>query len=161
MLYCPDFKKLEKAKQAFIVFGMFDALTFDELGLPVVTSTSGKDTFDPAWLNDYRIPFWVIRDDKEEAMQSRLLAGLDWRGRPLRIKYPGRIKDPNDFLKAGRQTELLDQLPDEPAARIERCGEKAPASKRCGPDCTCTKPMGHFSQHMAACGVRWKLKVRK
>jgi len=76
LLYCPDLEKLAQAKQAFIVFGMFDALTFAELGLPVVTTTGGKDSFDPAWLNNYRIPFWIIRDDKEEAIQAKLLAGL-------------------------------------------------------------------------------------
>ena len=161
LLYCPDLEKLAQAKQAFIVFGMFDALTFAELGLPVVTTTGGKDSFDPAWLNGYRIPFWIIRDDKEEAIQAKLLAGLDWRGRPLHLTYPLGAKDPNDFLRLGKQRDLLAQLPPDATSRIGLCGERTPASKRCGPDCVCTKPLGHFSDHMAQCGVKWKVRVRK
>jgi hypothetical protein len=77
--------------------------------LPVVTPTHGH-VFEPSWLTDYRKPIYIIPDKGEERSVLRRLGDFGWRGRMVRLQYPEGMKDANDFLKAGREDELLAQL---------------------------------------------------
>lgn len=108
-MFVPDWHLLGKEDYIIVVFGILDALTLNKYRMPVISPTHGH-IFDPSWLNDYRKPIFVIPDKGEEKAGLRLTANLGWRGRMLRLDWPEGMKDANDFLKAGRQDELIAQL---------------------------------------------------
>lgn len=108
-MYVPDWRLLETRDYIIIVFGILDALTLNKFRYPVLSPTHGH-TFDPAWLDSYRKPIYVVPDRGEEKSGLRLTMDLGWRGRMLRLNFPPGMKDANDFLRAGRQDELRAQL---------------------------------------------------
>ncbi len=108
-MYVPDWHLLDKGDYIIMVFGIMDALTLNKFRYPVVTPTHGH-TFDPNWLNAYRKPIYVIPDRGEEKAALKLVSGMGWRGKMVRLEYPTGMKDANDFLKEGREKELLAQL---------------------------------------------------
>jgi DNA primase len=108
-MYVPDWHLLDKGDYIIMVFGIMDALTLNKFRYPVVTPTHGH-TFDPNWLNAYRKPIYVIPDRGEERAALKLVSGMGWRGKMVRLEYPTGMKDANDFLKGGREKELLAQL---------------------------------------------------
>lgn len=111
MLYCPDWSILKRRKKLAIVYGMFDALALSELGFAVVTTTSGKDSFNPEWLDFWRKPIVIIPDKGEELTAKKLAGQLDWRGSVYMIKYKNNLKDPADYMKETRcREDLLKEL---------------------------------------------------
>jgi hypothetical protein len=108
-MYVPDWHLLNKGDYIVIVFGILDALTLNKFRYPVISPTHGH-IFDPNWLNEYRKPIFVIPDKGEEKAGLRLTAELGWRGKMIRLDWPDGLKDANDFLKDGRQNELLAEL---------------------------------------------------
>lgn len=108
-MYVPDWRLLEKGDYIIVVFGIMDALTLNKFRYPVVTPTHGH-VFDPAWLSQFRKPIYVIPDLGEERKALKLVSNLGWRGKMARLDYPEGSKDANDFLKGGREKELLAQL---------------------------------------------------
>ena len=108
-LYVPDWHLLSKCDYILVVFGIVDALTLNKFRLPVVTPTHGH-VFHADWLADYRKPVFVIPDKGEEKKVLGMIGDFGWRGRMVRLDWPEGMKDANDFLKAGRQNELLAQL---------------------------------------------------
>jgi len=83
-----------------VVFGLIDALVVSRLRYPVVTATSGKDSFEPRWLNDWIGRICVIPDKGEEDSAIRLASRLGWRGEVLYLKYDKEVSDPADYAKA-------------------------------------------------------------
>lgn len=108
--YVPNWKRLSRANSIAVVFGIFDAIALDKLGFPVVSPLAGKNSMDPAWLNEYRVPIVVVPDKGEEADAFKLAAKFGWRGRVVRLPYPPGCKDPADYLAAGKDEQLLKQL---------------------------------------------------
>lgn len=108
-LYVPDWHQLAKCDYIIVVFGIMDALTLNKFRLPVVTPTHGHN-FQAEWLADYRKPIYIIPDKGEERAVLRKIGDFGWRGRMVRLDWPEGMKDANDFLKAGKQDELLNQL---------------------------------------------------
>lgn len=108
-MYVPDWHLLSKGDYIVLVFGIMDALTLNKFRYPVVTPTHGY-TFHAEWLSDYRKPIYVIPDKGEERSALKLMGDLGWRGKMVTLDYPTGIKDANDFLKEGRERELLAQL---------------------------------------------------
>jgi hypothetical protein len=108
-MFVPDWHLLDKCDYILIVFGILDALTLNKFRMPVVSPTHGH-LFDPNWLNPYRKPIYVMPDKGEERKALQLTANLGWRGQMVRLDWPLGMKDSNDFLKSGRQDELLSQL---------------------------------------------------
>lgn len=106
MPFFPDRQLVQARDELFIVFGIFDALVLAELGYPVVTTTGGKNTFDPAWLEDYRRHIVIVPDEDEEEAAYKVARRLGWRGQVLFIDYPEDCKDPADFVLAEREDEL-------------------------------------------------------
>jgi hypothetical protein len=106
--YTPNWRRLATASVIFVVFGMLDTLTFELLGYPVLTTTAGKDSFDPAWLEAYRKPVYFLEDagETDSATKRTLHYGLGWRYHHLSFEYPRGSKDPNDLLMHG-QTDRL------------------------------------------------------
>ena len=108
-MFVPDWQLLSKSDHIVVVFGILDALTLNKFRIPVVTPTHGH-IFDPSWLAAYRKPVFVIPDKGEEKAGLRLTSSLGWRGKMIRLDWPDGMKDTNDFLRAGRQDELLSQF---------------------------------------------------
>lgn len=108
--YIPDHRLVQQSEYLVVVYGMLDALTLDKLRLPVVTSTAGADTFKAEWLDEYRRPIYVVPDAGEEKTALRLAQALGIRGRVIYLDYPKGLKDTNDFLRTGKEKELLAQL---------------------------------------------------
>jgi hypothetical protein len=110
LMYCPDWRLLRTAKAVAVVFGMFDALALSDLRFAVVTSTSGKDSFKPEWLDSVRKPIYVIPDKGEETSAITLAGKLGWRGHVLKLEYPDDIKDPDGYLENNKRDQLIAQI---------------------------------------------------
>ena len=113
LMYAPDWALLrDVSKPLAVVFGLIDALVVSRLRYPVVTATSGKDSFEPRWLNDWIGRIYVIPDRGEEDSAIKLAGRLGWRGEVLYLDYNADTKDPADYAKAdvNRLKELNAQL---------------------------------------------------
>lgn len=110
-LYVPNWPLFLKASHVFIVYGIFDALSLTELGIPACTSTLGKH-FNPLWLEKYRTKkFSVIPDRGEEEEAHLLMRSLGWRAcRTIQLDYPEGCKDVNDLVVHNCSQYLLSQL---------------------------------------------------
>lgn len=106
LMYCPDWQLYHKSKRLAIVFGMFDALALSDLRFPVVTTTSGKDSFKPEWLDDYRRPIVIFPDEGEYSSAMVLAGKLGWRASVYKMDYPEGVKDPCGYLETDRRSEL-------------------------------------------------------
>ena len=84
----------------YLVFGMFDALTLFQYGLPVMTTTRGI-VRNPISLSHIRKRIIVIPDKGEEKTAAKLVSRLDWRGKLLLLDYPIGVKDINDLHVSG------------------------------------------------------------
>ena len=101
MMYVPDWSTLNKP-YLLLPFGLFDAITLYLAGFPAVTSTSGKDSFRPEWLDWWSGFILIIPDLLEEPEAHKLASKLGWRGRVVELDYPDNCKDPNDLWKIDR-----------------------------------------------------------
>lgn len=110
-LYVPNWPLFLKSQNIYIVYGIFDALSLSQLGIPVCTSTLGKH-FNVSWLDTYRAKkFSVLPDRGEEQEARQLLHNLGWRAqRLIQLDYPLNCKDPNDLIVQGYEHYLLSQL---------------------------------------------------
>jgi len=106
LLYVPDWNKVSQADFLIVVFGMVDALALCEIGLPVCTATSGKDSMRAEMLEQFRKKIIVIPDKGEDDTAKKLVNSLGWRGKLKVIDYPLDTKDPADLVQRGL-TELL------------------------------------------------------
>ena len=110
--FVPDWRLVEKSDRVFVVFGMFDALGFAALRLPVLSPTAGKDSYLrilPALL-ELNKPTYIVPDLGEEIAAYRLVASLGWRGEVIKINYPDGVKDPSGMIETGRVKTLLSRL---------------------------------------------------
>jgi hypothetical protein len=110
--FCPDWNLVERNDYLYVVYGAIDALVLADLRLPVMTSSAGKDSFRPEWLDDQRKEIIIIPDKPlNEVESAKTLAGkLGWRGRVRVLDYPEGLKDCADYYKAGRKEELQSLL---------------------------------------------------
>lgn len=108
--YVPDWRLLDKNNYVTVVYGIMDALTMNKLRYPVMTSTHGADTFKAEWLDGYNKPIYIIPDKGEEKTALKLSSQLSWRGHVVYLDYPKEMKDVNDFLRSGKEKELIVQL---------------------------------------------------
>ncbi len=109
MSYSPDWRLLRSSPSMVIVFGMMDALVMSSLSVPVMTTTGGSKSFDPAWLDDWRKPVVIIPDKEgDDKAASDLAAALGWRATILRLPYDDDVSDPADYAKenVNRKQEL-------------------------------------------------------
>lgn len=110
LLYVPDWKILERQTTLAVVFGLFDALALSDLRHAVCTSTGGKDSFNPEWLDFWRGPITVIPDKGEEEDANELVSKLDWRGKVWFPPYGDDEKDMADYLAHGKRDDLAKLL---------------------------------------------------
>lgn len=109
-MFVPDWRILLRAKKIFVVYGILDALVLAGLRLPVVTTTAGQEHFYPEWLEEFRVPIYILPDKGEESAAHELASHMGWRGRVARLEYPDGIKDPAGFAEVGRTEELVGQI---------------------------------------------------
>ena len=107
LLYVPDWKLLEKHRYILLTFGILDAVSLYTIGLPAMSTLSGK-RLDPAVLDNFRTRIYIIPDEGEEHAGQLLASALGWRGVLPKINYPEGCKDPNDVLVNHR--ELLVEM---------------------------------------------------
>jgi len=110
MVYVPDHALVERNDYIVVVYGMFDALSLCELGIPSCTPTSGKDSLHAEDLDTYRKRVIIIPDKGEESTAIKLRDSLGWRGTMLDLPYPDGCKDPNDLLVKGYGEWLKDEI---------------------------------------------------
>lgn len=110
MLYIPNWTLWRKSDKAFITFGILDAITLSSLGYAAASPTAGQDSTDPNWLDKVRKNIYVVPDRGETEAGIALARKLGFRGRVIVLPYTRNIKDPNDFLKAGREQDLIQAI---------------------------------------------------
>lgn len=110
MPYVPDWRLLDEKKCIFVVFGMFDALVLNSIGLPVMTTTAGKDSFKVDWVDGYRKRIIFVPDKGEETTADKYVNKLGWRGSVLKLDYPEDMKDPADYGSHDMKQQLLNTL---------------------------------------------------
>jgi len=102
-LYTVNWNLVHKSDKVYVVFGMFDIVAFDRLGLACVTGITGKSInaqlFDPFPGKE----FVIVPDKGEEGAAYRLAEKLGWRGSVLRLSYPYPLKDPDEFSRWSRE----------------------------------------------------------
>lgn len=106
MLYVPNWHRFRSSKSIAIVYGMFDALSLDELGFPACTTTCGKDSLRPEWFSEYTGKLYLIPDKGEEDTAERHAKLMGKRATVLRLPYRNGIKDPAAFLEEGKRDVL-------------------------------------------------------
>lgn len=109
-IYVPDWKLVRSSSKIFVVYGIIDALVMTSLGIPTVTTSGGKVTFSPDWVNEYRGRIYVLPDKGEEDTALHLVGQLGWRGSMVKLEYPEEYKDPADFVQFGDSDLLYDLL---------------------------------------------------
>lgn len=95
LIYCPDWSNNEN--YTYLTFGSLDAISLFQIGLPSLSTTTGK-RLDYRALNHIRKKIIIIPDRKEEREAGRLAGKLGWRGETLYLDYPEGCKDINDLL---------------------------------------------------------------
>jgi hypothetical protein len=105
LLFIPDEEMLKKFDYVFLVFGVFDAISLYQLGYPAMTTLTGMIA-KPEMFSSIRKKILIIPDKGEEKTMARLAAGLDWRGKVLRVDYPDDCKDVNDLLRTKKESIL-------------------------------------------------------
>jgi len=110
LFYVPDWECALSNDYFCVVYGMFDALALCELGLPVGTPTSGKDSVSTQMVEWCRKPILIIPDEGEEDTARKLASKLGWRAQVAVLEYGDNDKDPADLLKHGKSGIILDGI---------------------------------------------------
>jgi hypothetical protein len=109
-LYIPDHSLYLRSSKVAVVFGMFDALTLAELGVPCATPIHGNGSAYPSQFVGKK-KFIIIPDEPEhEYKEAHRLAELmlnEGKNVELaKLPYPEGMKDANDFLIANKRKDL-------------------------------------------------------
>jgi len=115
-LYVPNWKLTMASDTVYVVFGMFDALSLDEAGLPVCCSTHGNQSLNPMWFTRFSGKRLLMvsdgvpheRAEVKERCAMMYQAGLS--AFMHDIKYPDGCKDSNDILKKFGSDELRKRI---------------------------------------------------
>jgi len=110
ILYIPDHVIVRDSDYLVAVYGIIDALSLRQLGIPSCTGSSGKDSLKPEMLDEYRKQIIILPDKGEEDTARKLASRLGWRGKVLVLDYPDGCKDPNDLLVKGHSQWLISQI---------------------------------------------------
>jgi len=106
-LYAPNWVSVLRSDVVYIVFGMLDALSLDEIGKAVVCATHGNVSLNPVWFagSKMRQKKYILLSDEpqheweevREKYKAMWQLGLDVHMGQL--PYREGIKDPNDILR--------------------------------------------------------------
>lgn len=106
MMYVPSWHRFHDRNRIAVVFGMFDALSLDELGFAVCTTTAGMNSLRPEWFAGLGKRVYLIPDKGEEVVAESYSKRIP-RSEVVRLPYEARgLKDPADYLAGGHGEEL-------------------------------------------------------
>lgn len=97
-LYVPNWKRVIASDLVYVVYGIFDAISLELCGLPVVTGITGKSLC-PDQLIEMRKKFVIVPDHNEEGDAHKLANLIGWRGRVKELQFPDGAKDPDDVRR--------------------------------------------------------------
>lgn len=108
-LYVPNWERVIKAKEVFVVYGIIDSWAFEALGLPCVTGTTGKSLgVDILKALDKR---YIIVPDRGEEREAYTLANrLGWKAQVKILRYVYPSKDPDSIRITFGNDKLLEML---------------------------------------------------
>jgi DNA primase len=110
MLYVPSWNRVREQDVLYVTYGPIDAISLWVLGYASASPSSGKDSTSPEWFDEIRKKIIFLPDDGEYETAMKHAMKLGWRGDVQKLDYPTGMKDPNDFLKAGKEEVLRGQL---------------------------------------------------
>lgn len=93
-LYCPNWERLKASDVVYVPFGIFDAVSFEMIGLASVTGITGK-SLNPDLLRALQKRIILVPDAGEEIEAHRLANLMGWRARVREIRFPDSVKDPS------------------------------------------------------------------
>jgi len=108
-IFCPNWVRVQEAEQIYVVYGMFDAISLELCGLPVVTGITGK-SLNADQLKPLHKRFIILPDYHEEEDAHKLANSLGWRGRVKKLDYPDDVKDPDGVRVKYGNEYLLDMI---------------------------------------------------
>lgn len=96
LLYVPSWDMIKQSTEVFVTFGIIDAISLHIMGFASASTTTGQSV-NPSAFDHIRKRIIIIPDKYEEASANKLAAKLGWRGSVLRLPFPYKCKDVNDF----------------------------------------------------------------
>ncbi len=97
-LFCPNWTKLTLTDRVYVVYGIFDAISLEMIGLPVITGITGK-SINPESLQSLGKKFTIIPDYHESEDAHKLANQLGWRAKVQELNYPDGTKDCSGILE--------------------------------------------------------------
>lgn len=103
-IYVPNWNRILNSDTVYIVYGIIDAWSLEDIQLPCITGTTGK-SLSPDKLKPLDKKWIIIPDRYEEDAAYHLANQLGWKARVKLIKYPEGCKDPDEIrMKYGKNT---------------------------------------------------------
>lgn len=94
-LYIPNRSRVSSSDYVVVCYGIVDAWSFEDIGIPVITGCTGKFS-SPELLRELHKKIYIIPDRGEEKDAHLLANSLGWRGRVINLPYPDGCKDSDD-----------------------------------------------------------------
>lgn len=101
-IYVPNWNRVLNSDTVYIVYGLIDGWSLEDIQLPCITGTTGK-SLSPVQLKPLDKKWIILPDKYEEDAAYHLANQLGWKAEVHRIKYPSECKDPDDIrMKLGQ-----------------------------------------------------------
>lgn len=109
-IYVPNWKRVLESDTVYVPYGMIDAWTFEDLGLPAITGTTGKSlsALQIKPLMNKRII--IVPDRYEESAAYELSKELGMFSKVKLLKWPEGAKDPDDIRRMLGKDALMGLL---------------------------------------------------
>ncbi len=104
-LYVPNWERVIASKVCYVVYGIIDSWALEDIGLPVVTGTTGKNLHADL-LRPLEKEWIIVPDFQEEKDAWRLKVELGWPSEVKELRYPYRMKDPDNIRTMAGRHEL-------------------------------------------------------
>lgn len=105
LLFDTDPKRTAQAKEVYLLFGIFDAVTLWQAGKAAISTSTGK-RLDASALDHIRKPIIIVPDVGEEREAYLLASKLGWRGRVRQLPDIDNVKDVNNLWTIQPKTLL-------------------------------------------------------
>lgn len=108
-LYIPNRSRVNNSDYVVVCYGIVDAWSFEDIGIPVITGCTGKFS-SPELLRELHKKIYIIPDQGEERDAHLLANSLGWRGRVINLPYPDDCKDADDIRVRHGKDVLLQMI---------------------------------------------------